>query len=107
MLVLLLQLGGDFLVLAQRRLGVAHLRRELAGAHARLEILGVERAEANGDFGGALLVAARLALVGDKVEKLLRVCERALLGGEIARLQQRVFVIGFELEDLLEDRQGL
>ncbi len=40
-------------------------------------------------------------------EELLGVGQRALLGGEIARLQQRVLVVGLELEDLLEERRGL
>ena len=41
------------------------------------------------------------------MEELLRVGERALLRGQIARLQQRVLLFGLELEDLLEEREGL
>ena len=98
---------GDVAELAQRGGGVAHLGGELAGAHARIEIFGIERAEADRDFGRALLVAARLALLGDLQEELLGVGERALLGGEVARLEQRVLVVGLELEDLLVERRGL
>ena len=73
----------------------------------RIEIFRIERAEADRDFGRALAIAARLAPLGDLQEELLRVGERALLGGEIARLQQRVLVVGLELEDLLVERRRL
>ena len=53
------------------------------------------------------MIAARLAPLGDLQEELLGVGERALLGGEVARLQQRVLVVGLELEDLLVERGGL
>jgi hypothetical protein len=97
----------DVLVLAHRRGHVAHLGGKLAGAHARVEIFGIERAEANRDLGGALLVAARLALLGDLHEELLGIGQRALLRGKITRLEQCVFVVRLELEDLLEEGQRL
>jgi hypothetical protein len=105
--LLLLQPRRHLAVLAHRGRDVAHFGSQLARPQARLEVFGIERAEADGHFGRALFVAARLAFLGDLHEELLGVGQRALLGGEVARLQQRVFVIRLELEDLLEERERL
>ena len=52
--VLLLEPRGDVAEFAQRGGGVAHFGGELAGAQARVEVFGIERAEADRDLGGAL-----------------------------------------------------
>ena len=81
---------------------------ELRRAHARFEILGIERAEANGDFGRALLVAAlALRRSATCIEVLLGVGQRALLGGQVAGLDHRVLVVRLDLEDLLVERRRL
>ncbi len=107
MAVLFLELRRDLAEFAHRDGGVAHFRGELAGLQPRIEIFRVERAEANRDFRRALAIAARLAPLGDLQEKLLRVRQRALLGGEIARLEHRVLVVRLDLEDFLVERRGL
>jgi hypothetical protein len=75
--------------------------------NAGVEIFRIERAQPDGDFRGALAVATGLALLGHLQEELLGVGEGALLRRQVAGLQQRVFVIRLQLEDLLEERDRL
>ena len=105
--VLLLVSRGNLAKLAKRGRGIAGLGGQVCGAQSRFQVVGIQGAEANRHFGGALPVTPGLALVGDRLEVLLRVGEGPLPRGDVARLQQRVLVVWLELEDLLEERRRL
>ena len=104
----------QFLRLARPLAGVELLRQRhqvrddgLAGAdtnlgrlEARLEVGRIELGEADGEGVGAVLIAARLALVDRRLEMGLGVAQLALLRRRLDQLQQRALVVGIELDDL-------
>ncbi len=106
-LALVFVLGRDIGVFTYRRGCLADLGGRARRAEPRLQIIGIERADANTDFRRTLFVAARSALVGDRLVKGLGVGNASLLGGHVGRLHERVLVIGFDLEDLFIERASL
>ena len=59
---------------------------------ARLEVVGVELGEADGEGVGAVLIAARLALVDRRLEVRLGVGQLPLLRAGLDQLEQRALV---------------
>jgi hypothetical protein len=85
---------------------IAQLHCSFGRPQARLYILGIQRSELDLHLGGAFLVATLLAAIADGLEELLGVGESTLLGGDLTRSEQRVLIVGLELQDLLEEGGG-
>ena len=98
---------GDAAELAHHPLRAAGRRDRAGRGEAGLEVVGIERADAEQGVGGAVGVTEGPAALGQRREVLLGLRERALADRDVGRLLQRVLVVGLDLEDLLVERGGL
>ncbi len=82
---------------------VAQVAGRLGGEQPGRQVRRVERADPEVDLGRAAAVAPAHPALGDIDERGLGVGKQALILEDLRRPQQRVFLVGPELEDLLVD----
>ena len=89
---------GERLVALGRPGRVAHLGGGACRAHAGRQIARIERRDADQDLVRTGAVVAPAALVGDRRQAVLRLRQQTLLGIDLGRVQQRVLVVGPDLD---------